>query len=229
MKKRYNWLCALILVTLTLGLVGCAQETPVPTVDPKLIYTQAAQTVQAKTTGDAKLTPQATNTPKPTEPPAATPTLRPSSTAMGTPPTQAPTLAGQKSATPIVLPTTAPTAIPTNATQAAASAGDKGLYVSQTVADGTTLSPSQKFTIVWTLKNVGTTTWDPNYLVRLYAGPSLGFSDSKLDKTVKPNANGTISMDLTAPDKVGEYSTQWVVTNLDGRNFTSFVLTIKVK
>jgi hypothetical protein len=148
---------------------------------------------------------------------------------MGTPPTQGPTVAGQKSATPIVLPTTAPTAVPTNATQAAASAGDKGLYVSQTVADGSTLSPSQKFTIVWTLKNVGTTTWDPNYLVRLFGGPSFGFSDSKLDKTVKPGATTTISMELTAPDKTGEYSSVWVVTNLDGRNFTSFILTIKVK
>jgi hypothetical protein len=232
MKKRYNWLCILILVTMTLGLVGCAQGTPVPTADPKLIYTQAAQTVQARTTGDAKLTPFVTNTPKPTEPPAATPTLRPSSTMMGTPPTQGPTLPNQKSptaATPVVLPTTAPTVAPTDATQAAASSGDKGLYVSQTVADGTTLSPSQKFTIVWTLKNTGTTTWDPNYLVRLFGGNSFGFSDSKLDKTVKPGATTTISMDLTAPDKSGEYSTVWVVTNLDGRNFTSFVLTIKVK
>jgi hypothetical protein len=233
MKKRYNWLCTLILATTTLGLVGCNAGTPVPTADPKLIYTQAAQTVQARTTGDAKLTPFVTNTPKPTEPLAATPTLRPSSTMMGTPPTQGPTLPGQKSptpGTPIVLPTTAPTAIPTlDATQSAASSGDKGIYVSQTVADGSTVSPSQKFTIVWTLKNTGTTTWDPNYLVRLFGGNSFGFSDSKLDKTVKPGANTTITMELTAPATTGEYSTVWVLTNLDGRNFTSFVLTIKVK
>ena len=222
MKIRIHGLVLLVLIA-SMVMAGCgAQTAQTPTVDPKQVYTEVAQTVQAQITSNAKLTPKATNTPLPTETQGAEPTLRPSST-----PLAAGTLV--PSLTPglgTVLP------VPTlagGATQPPAVSPDKMLYVSQVVADNTTFQRNEGFTQVWTLKNVGTTTWDNNYRVRLYAGERFNGPDASIGQTVKPNGTAKISIDMRAPANQGEYTSVWVITNPDGRNFGSFTLTIKVK
>ena len=232
MKKNLNWLIALVLVTSTLVLTACgSQGTQTPTVDPVAIYTQVAQTVQAQVTNNAKLTPKATSTPLPTDTQPAPPTLRPSSTPFGTLPatTQANLTPVKTGTTSAALPTTGAATLPALGTQPPVTSADKMMYVSQSVADGSSFSPSQGFTQKWVLKNIGTTTWDTTYQVRLYAGPSFGANNKPLDQTVKPNGQATISMDMRAPDTQGEYTTVWVITAPDGHNFGSFTLTIKVK
>ncbi len=80
MKIRINGLVLLVLIA-SMVMTGCGgQTTQTPTVDPKDVYTQVAQTVQAQITSNAKLTPKPTNTSLPTETQGAEPTLRPSST-----------------------------------------------------------------------------------------------------------------------------------------------------
>jgi hypothetical protein len=241
MKKNLNWLFALVLVTSTLVLAGCSQGAQTPTMDPVAIYTQVAQTVQAQVTNNAKLTPKPTSTPLPVDTLAATSTLRPSSTPFGTlqatantslTPAKtgtAATLPPAKTVTGATLPAAATATLAVVGTQSAPTSGDKMLYVSQAVADGTTFGALEGFTQKWVIKNVGTTTWDNTYLVRLYAGPNLGGNDGPLAQTVKPNGQITISMDMRAPDKQGEYTSVWVLTAPDGHNFGSFTLTIKVK
>lgn len=219
MKMRLNGLMLLVIAAMLL-MTGCGgQAAQTPTVDPKVVYTEVAQTVQAQITNNAKLTPKPTNTPQPTETQGPTATLRPSSTAMGAN-TQAPTLT-----------TGAGTAKPTATlgTQPPVSSADKMLYVSQSVADNSTLQRSEGFTQIWTLKNVGTTTWDQTYLVRFYGGDRFDAKDGSIGQTVKPNGLAKISVDMRAPDKQGEYTGIWVITNPEGRNFGSFTLTIKVK
>ena len=234
MKKTLNWLLALILAALSLALAGCGtQGEQTPTVDPVIIYTQVAQTVQAQVTNNAKLTPKATNTAQPTETSAATSTLRPSSTPFGT---QAPTsLTPAKTTTPgaagtaVVQPTLPVATLPGGATQPPVTSADKMIYVSQVVADGSSFNQNEGFTMKWVIKNVGSTTWDSTYQIRLYAGERFNGADGPLDQTVKPNAQATISVDMRAPDTRGEYTSVWVITNPDGRNFGSFTLTIKVR
>lgn len=242
MKKSINGLFALILLITTLALAGCgSQSAQTPTPDPKDVYTQVAQTVQAQITGNAKLTPQATSTPKPTETQAPSATLRPSSTVFGT---QQPTsltpvktgtagtavsLTPQKTGGTPVLPLATATFSAGVATQPAATSPDKMAYVSQSVADGASFSYGQSFSVVYTLQNIGTTTWDNTYLVRLFAGERMGSVDGSIEQTVKPGAQAKIKIDLTAPNALGEYTAVWVLTNSEGRNFGSFTLTIKVK
>ncbi len=240
MKKTLNWLFALVLAATSLALAGCGtQGAQTPTVDPVIIYTQVAQTVQAQVTNNAKLTPKATNTVQPTETTAATTTLRASSTPFGT--QVATNLTPAKSNTPgtnltpgktstlATLPTFPAATVPAGATQPPVSSPDKMLYVSQAIADGTTFSPNDGFTMKWVIKNIGTTTWDSTYLVRLYAGERFNGNDGQLDQTVKPNGQATISIDMRAPGTQGEYTSVWVITAPDGHNFGSFTLTIKVK
>lgn len=235
-----------ILLTLSviiLSLTACgAQGNQTPTNDPSTVYTQVAQTVQAQITGNAKLTPAATATLKPTDVPAPSATLRPSSTPFGTAaPTSltpqksgtvaATSLTPQKSGTPAALPTQAIATVPVvSATQpAGVSSADKMAYISQKIADGSTFTQGQTFTMTWVIKNVGTTTWDTNYMIRLFAGDRFGAEDLKLSGTVKPGEQTNVTLDMTAPKTMGEYNSVWVITNADGRNFGSFTLNIKVK
>ncbi len=241
MKNGFRSSIILILSVTLLLLTACgAGGNQTPTTDPSTVYTVVAQTVQAQITGNAKLTATATPTPKPTESSAAAATLRPSSTPFGagtavslTPQksgTVAPTsLTPQKSGT-VAAPLASFTPAAGAATQpAGASSADKMQYVSQKVADGSTFSYGQSFTMTWVIKNIGTTTWDDTYMVRLFAGDRFGADDLKFSGTVKPGETTNVTMDMTAPNKLGEYNSIWVITNTEGRNFGSFTLSIKVK
>lgn len=223
MKKPY-WVVLLFSVTMIFVLTGCgSQSAQTPTTDPKVIYTQVAETVQAQITNNARLTPKPTNTLAPTETQAPTATLRPSSTPQG--PTQAtnlPTIAGQA--------TKAPTAAVTlAATLPAGSLPDKMLYVSQSLPDGTIMKVDEDFKMTWVIKNVGTTTWDTNYRIRFYAGDRFNAQDDNLWQTVAPGETLTITMQMNAPLVAGKYISIWVITNPEGRNFGSFTLELDVR
>ena len=223
MKIRNSGLVILVLITTMALMAGCGgQSAQTPTVDPKVVYTEVALTVQAQITNNAQLTPKPTNTPQPTETEGPTATLRPSSTPLGEG-TLLPSLTPSDGSVPPV-PTLAG-----GATQPPAVSPDKMEYVSQSVADNTTFQRNEGFTQVWTLKNTGTTTWDDTYRVRLYAGPGFNSQDGSIGQVVGPNTNAKISVDMRAPNNQGEYTSVWVITNPEGRNFGSFTLTIKVK
>lgn len=76
MEMKITKIIALGSMVLAIGLAGCA-GTPEPTIDPNVIYTQAAATVQSQLTETAAAMPTATATLEPTAtpvPPTATPT-----------------------------------------------------------------------------------------------------------------------------------------------------------
>ena len=72
MEKKIKKLIASSAVVLLFGLAGCA-GTPEPTIDPNVIYTQAAATVQSQLTETAAAMPTATATLTATTTPSATP------------------------------------------------------------------------------------------------------------------------------------------------------------
>jgi hypothetical protein len=223
--KTIGGMIALSLV-LTL-LAACNSTGPVtPTTDPKAVYTEVVKSVQAQATNDARLTPRPSNTPLPTQTLAPSVTLAASATKNGTP-----------SSTQVKLTPAAGTAAPTLpglATATLAGGGvptvpDKLAWVSQSPADNATFGPGESFTIVWNLKNTGTTTWTTAYWARLYGGDRLGSSDEKLKVTVKPNEILKLSIEMKAPTAHGKYNTWWVLSTPELVNFGSFNFSFEVK
>ncbi|HVP20504.1 MAG TPA: NBR1-Ig-like domain-containing protein [Anaerolineaceae bacterium] len=226
--KRISAIIGLLVVLSLLAACGSAQN-PTATTDPKLIYTQVAETVQAqmtKTGAASILTPKATDTELPTEvPPTAALTQGTvSPTTAGTQPTGKATVAGTTSgtaaATLVVLPTN---------TGQVPTAPEKMLYISQTVKDGTIFKAGDQFTQSWVIKNVGTTTWPNTYRVRFYGGNRFGVDDFTLPGTIIPNQTVTLTVHMTAPANVGKYNSIWVMTNNDGVNFGFFTFNLEVK
>lgn len=178
---------------------GTATPTSAPTVDLNAHSTEVASTVWAQVTRDLALTPSVTLIPSPSA------TLEPSptsgQTATASPNPQA-TLPGGTPATP---------GTPTN---------DQAEWVSQTVADGTVFGPGETFIITWQLKNVGTSTWTVNYLLRFFTGNAFGApQEIFLDREVAPGDTVDIAIPMTAPTTPGEYRSDWVMANELRANF----------
>lgn len=198
----------LLSTMLVISLAACSGKNATPTLSPEMVYTQAAQTVAAGLTQTAVLMPTSTSTP--TVPPTNTPspTLSVSATSTGGISTPVTLVPPTKSAGP-----------------------DKATWIAQNPGDGTVFTPGEDFTLVWTVKNIGTSTWTTDYQLRFFlANPSLRFtaSDIKLPKEVKPNETIDLSLWMEAPHEPGDYTTIWMLTNDQGVNFYTLTLTLKV-
>lgn len=218
---------AALLILVMAGLLaacGAPAAQPTSTMDPNLIYTAAAQTVQAQFTQAAALTPS------PTATEAATATL-----AVPTIDTSLPTLPGPGSSTqastsavaaPVVTLTPLGAALPTSA---AAPSRVTAQWVKNDPPDGTIVLAGTKFDIAWTVKNSGTTTWNTKYSYGYLSGDKyfekLVYS---LPKEVKPGEEITILVDAIAPSKSGTYYTWWKIKDDLGNNIGDVDLTITV-
>ena len=212
-SKKTFW--GAVFAVSVLMMSACNGAPAEPTPDANMIYTAAAQTVQAQLTQAALLNPTATNTPEPTNTP------QPTSTLAGIP-----TLPLPGDVTPGSIQITLP-AIATTAPQVA-TAPDKAEWVSNSPADGTELPNDLDYDIVWTLKNIGTTTWTTDYIYRFYAGDTLHQKSSyKLPKNVAPGESVDLIVDGKTSGLKGEKNATWVITNKDGVNFYAFTISLK--
>lgn len=193
-KKAYG----IIGVTVCLFLlVACSSPTPssTPTIDLNPFRTEVAATVLAEVTQNAVLAPttQVPPTATITESPSATPTAEISSTETVT------------------------------ATQVVATAtGSLNLaqWVSQSIPDDTEFSPGEAFTMTWRVRNAGTTTWTPEYMLRFFAGNRFGAPEEvPLGQEVLPGGTVEISLDMTAPSTPGTYRSDWVMATESRSNF----------
>jgi len=179
------WLIAVVLMLVILS--ACSKE---PTIDPNMLMTEIASTVQAELAMTLSAVPTATETPMPT------PTFTP-------PPPTATATAFIPTFTPFVTPTTAP----------AARADNSKFLADVTVPDGTVFETGEKFTKTWRFKNTGNTTWTKdNYAILYLEGTLLGAGNVTifyLNKTVYPGDNVEISVPFVAPEQVGSYSSYW--------------------
>jgi hypothetical protein len=195
----------ILAAALLAGVSGCTTATPTPTatIDVNPIYTQAAGTFIANLTQSAALTPSATPSPLPSDTPA--PSATPAST--DTP---------SASATPAASDT--PTSLP-----------DKVEVISQNPVDDSFIAPGSTFSITWSLRNSGTTTWTSTYRLRYYSGEQMGGRSSyALPKVVPPNGTVDITLNLTAPTTPGRIQTQWALTNADGKNFYGLFANLRI-
>ncbi len=154
--------------------------------------------------------PTATPTPRPSPSPSATVSPSPTSTPSPSP-TEAPT----------PLPSATPTATPFRAARATLSATDQAAFVGETIPDYTQLTPGEKFTKTWTLRNTGPRAWTAAYsFVRgagVPAGTALGAPASvPLPTEVPPGGKITLAVPMTAPQETGTYTLYWALLNPQG-------------
>lgn len=106
---------------------------------------------------------------------------------------------------------------------------NQAILVSESPLDNATYNPGATFTKTWTLKNVGTCTWNTNYKLVFVSGNAMGGSASKnLTSSIAPGQSVSLSVSLTAPSSAGTYKGVWNLQGDDGVNFANFWVQIKV-
>ena len=106
-----------------------------------------------------------------------------------------------------------------------------------TVPDGTVFAPGDTFTKTWRLKNRGTCTWTPDYMLVFASGEKLGETTAvRLPGYVGPGQTVDVSVTLEAPEDSGKYVGYWMLRNPSGALFgygdkanQAFYVEIRVK
>jgi len=90
-----------------------------------------------------------------------------------------------------------------------------------TIPDGTIMSPNQRFTKTWLLKNIGTCTWNSSYRLVYVSGAPMGGSTSPIMTTgsVPPGHSVEASVSLQAPATAGTYEGYWKISDANGNLF----------
>lgn len=167
----------------------------------------------------ARATLQATASPPP--PASATETFPPTATEIPPTATASPTAAapGADTATPAA--TTTPAAGSPVPPGTAQSGVDKAEFVADvTVPDGTNFTPGEAFVKTWRIKNVGTNTWGADYLLVFAKGEQMGGPQTvALPGRVGPDETVEVSVNMTAPDRLGSYTGFWQFRTPAGQPF----------
>jgi len=88
------------------------------------------------------------------------------------------------------------------------------------VPDNTTMSPGQDFVKTWKIKNIGSCTWDAGYkLVFSYGDEELKGEPQPLGAAIGPQQEVEVSVQFTAPDLPGTYTSYWTLQNARGIAF----------
>ncbi len=88
-----------------------------------------------------------------------------------------------------------------------------------TYGDGTVVEPGQKFLKEWEVINYSTCNWDEKYHLFFISGDQMGAPDYLEVPHIPIGSRGKISVELTAPDKPGEYRSEWKLFGADNRFF----------
>ena len=97
---------------------------------------------------------------------------------------------------------------------------NKAKFVEETIPDKTSLAVNKEFTKTWTLQNVGSCTWNPDYMLVFVDGDQMGGPESsQIGKTIAPQSQVTLSVDLVAPGTSGSYQGNWELKSPAGTVF----------
>jgi hypothetical protein len=88
-----------------------------------------------------------------------------------------------------------------------------------TIPDGTQMVPGQTFTKTWKIKNDGACGWGNGYGLTYAYGEKMSGKPQALATLVEIGQEVEVSVELRAPDKVGEYTSAWQMTNPKGIPF----------
>jgi hypothetical protein len=140
--------------------------------------------------------------------PTSTP-VSATATPTAVPPTPVPTDTPLPTETPISIPT--PTPIPCN----------RALFVDDIrVQDGAIFTPGETFVKTWRLQNTGVCAWTTNYALVFVEGDQLEASAVvPFPAFVFPGETIDLSVNMIAPEKIGEYRGYWQLRNAEGLLF----------
>jgi hypothetical protein len=130
-------------------------------------------------------------------------------------PTSTPTATETATLTPqpSLTPSTPATAVPTLPCYAMSFVRDI------TVPDNTPMTPGQKFTKTWRVRNSGTCAWDVGFKFTFAGGENMGGSAITLNKAVASGEETEFSVDMITPSKSGSLQSNWRMTQADGTFF----------
>lgn len=129
---------------------------------------------------------------------------------------------------PTLAPT--PTAACTDSMNLKAWKRNNQLYDAQAVK--APLAPKSSFTLSWTFENAGTCTLDDGYQMVYASGTELTqtkrYSIVSSGKKVAPAELVTVNLEMTAPEKVGEYHALWQLQSKSGSVLGTFDIGLTV-
>ncbi|MFL7893557.1 MAG: NBR1-Ig-like domain-containing protein [Anaerolineales bacterium] len=230
-QKTIFWILGImILLILIIGIgvvslfwVSSVQEHAyqVPTLDPAVISSQAAQTVIAEITRQAMAnSATVTNTSAPIAANTSTTTPIPTATATPTPEIVIPSRTPFPTLAPATLTPVPPTIIVPSFTPKPVVCDRAQLIRELSVEDNSPLAPGTTFVKTWRLKNVGGCSWTSAYDLVFRTGDPMDANLSiPLPTTVKPDQLVDVSVTLKAPKKYGIYRGDWMLSNQSGTRF----------
>ncbi len=88
------------------------------------------------------------------------------------------------------------------------------------IPDGSRFQLGDTFTKTWRLKNRGTCTWTPDYMLVFVSGDPMGGTTAvRLPGNVAPGQTVDLSVTLTVPATYGHYISNWMLRNPSGALF----------
>jgi hypothetical protein len=103
---------------------------------------------------------------------------------------------------------------------ATVSACDNAVWVSDvTIPDNTVMTPGQKFTKTWSIKNAGTCNWTTSYKLVFLSGNAMSGVSTPLTLAVDAGHADNVSLALVAPITKGTYTGYWIMQNAAGQTF----------
>ena len=125
------------------------------------------------------------------------------------------------SATPMATSTESqPSPTPTIAITQPPNCTNKARFEGETIPDDTPFNPGEAFTKAWTLRNVGTCTWTPDYALVFDSGDRMGgASPVPVGKIVPPDSTIDVQATLAAPQQPGIYQGFWKLAASQGTVF----------
>jgi len=119
--------------------------------------------------------------------------------------------------------TTLPVAQVTNADGTTVALCDKYSWDLETVdvnvPDDTVMTPGQEFIKTWKIKNIGTCTWGEGYELIFSYGDEMEGVPQPLGAAIGPGQEVDVSVQFTAPDLAGSYTSLWTLQNPTGIAF----------
>jgi len=113
--------------------------------------------------------------------------------------------------------TTQPVAQVTNAEGTTVALCDKYSWDLETVdvnvPDDTVMTPGQEFIKTWKIKNIGTCTWGEGYELIFSYGEEMEGVPQPLGAAIGPGQEVDVSVQFTAPDLAGSYTSLWTLQN----------------
>jgi len=215
---KFRCLLCFIIITTGFILSACLPNGSQPTstqIDAVAIYTQAAQTIEARMTTEAQVTAVLQTQAAQTE--AAQMDLAVQTVSARI--TQQATVNTVRELTPTPAPFYPPTVSPNPSPLPSANC-DRADFLGDfsPTSDGI-FYPGEVFRVSWRFQNVGTCTWTPGYRLEMVSGDFRGGTSMVMPDYVRPGQTIDLNFPLVAPSLPGSYIGYWNFRNSSGQFF----------